>query len=46
MAEPKIARRRICEYSHEGTEFRPRPIKGGEAMGLYLPGCQRTSDAP
>ena len=36
----------FCDGSHSGTEFRPKMIKVGEAMRLYLCGCKRTTDAP
>lgn len=36
----------FCDGAHKGTEFRPKPIRVGEAMTLYLCGCKRTSDPP
>jgi CDGSH-type Zn-finger protein len=36
----------FCDGSHDGTEFRPKPLEVGEAMRLYLCGCKRTTDAP
>lgn len=36
----------FCDGSHKGSEFRPKSIRVGEAMTLYLCGCKRTSDPP